>query len=71
MIRHLETGVLFRAEEPEQMAWSIKRVFEDAELARRLSKSARNWARSEYDSQKSAERMIAIYKECLSFNSDA
>lgn len=63
MLHDGQEGLLYRAEEPELLAWSLKRIFEDDELAARLGKNARETAARRHDPRANSAAMAAIYAD--------
>lgn len=61
MIIHNETGLLYRFEEYEMLAYNIKQIFENPDLALRLSLSGIKSAEKRHDSFANAQRTKEIY----------
>ena len=70
MARDGEEALFFRAEDPAQLAFQIRRVFEDDDLALRLSKNARRRARVTHDPEKNLQRMLSVYRDILGTNEE-
>jgi len=49
MIRHGENGLLFKAGDPEDLARQIKTVYDDKELAKKVSQNAQEMINNDYD----------------------
>ncbi len=62
LMTHGEDGFVYPYDEPKVLAWYIKKIFDDDELALRFSESARKRAEKIYDVQKNADRLREIYK---------
>jgi L-malate glycosyltransferase len=65
MITHEKTGLLYRFEEVEILAHSIRRIFEDNVLALKLSEEGKIVASERHDRIKNTENMISIYKKVV------
>lgn len=61
MVKDGESGLLYRFEEVEMLAQAIRRIFNNPELAGKLSLNAIKAAALRHDRQTNAERMIEIY----------
>ena len=61
MARDGEEALFYRDNDPQLLAYQIKRVFDDKALAMKLSKNARKRAVVDHDPQANLERMITIY----------
>ena len=61
-VTHEETALLVPPEEPERLAAAIRRVLEDAELARRLGAAARARVEAELTTRHFAERLAPILR---------
>ena len=60
-----ENALFYRNDDPALLAWNIKRVFDDDELALKLSVNGRKQARITHDAGKNAQTLYNIYKEIL------
>jgi len=65
MISHGKSGLLYRFEEIEMLAYNIKRIFEDDCLAMRLSRGGKIAATERHDREKNSEKTISIYKKII------
>jgi L-malate glycosyltransferase len=68
MVSHEITGLLYRFEEIEMLANSIRRVFNDDELAQSLSKNEINVAENRHGKATILNRTIEIYNELYGGN---
>ena len=59
-------ALLLRTGAPEEIAKLCARVFEDSELARRLGKSGRAYAKQHFDLGINSQKLAAFYAEILS-----
>lgn len=66
VVTHGQNGLLYRFEEYEMLAEYISKVFDDLEFATSLSQNARISMRSNHDSMKISEKIIAIYRDIIS-----
>lgn len=64
-VHHGENGLLYRFEEYEMLAKLIRDVFEDDDLAKRLSKNAREDMLKLHKGQALYQKITAIYEEIL------
>ena len=62
LLTHGEEGLVYPYDEPKVLAYYIKRIFDDDDLARRFSENARKRAADIYDSEKNAQRLKEIYR---------
>ena len=58
-------ALFFRNDDPALLAWKIKQVFDNDELALSLSKNAQIRARENHDPKKNTEKLVGIYKQML------
>lgn len=65
MIEHKVSGLLYRFEETEMLAYLICRVFSDNELVNTISKNGREEALKRHNDRVNAERLCEIYKLSL------
>lgn len=56
----------YRNDDPALLAWNIKRIFDNDELALELSKNGRKKARVTHDSKVNAEKLVEAYQTILS-----
>jgi glycosyltransferase involved in cell wall biosynthesis len=62
MITHGETGLLYRFEEVEMLAWSVCQIFLNDNFSIKLSVNGRIAASSRHDKHENSERLNQIYK---------
>lgn len=60
-----ESALFYRNDDPALLAWNLKRVFDDDQLALKLSENGRKRALITHDPKKNAEQLIANYKDIL------
>lgn len=60
-----EEALHYRNDDPALLAWKIKSIFDDDELARKLSEQGRRKARKTHDAAANAEQLIRVYQEIL------
>ena len=60
-----ESALFYRNDDPALLAWNVKRVFDDDNLALKLSANGRKQARITHDADKNAQALIEIYQEIL------
>ena len=65
IIENGKNGFLYRYEEPEQMAFSIMKIFENTELAIQFSENSRNMIRDHIDVKHSVDLFIDLYKRLI------
>lgn len=65
MIRHAETGFLYRFEEVEMLSGYIKKIFTNVKLARKLSINSIESAEKRHDKKMNCEKTMIIYKKLL------
>jgi glycosyltransferase involved in cell wall biosynthesis len=56
----------YRNDDPELLAWNIKRIFDDDALAIRLSEAGKVRARNIHHAEENAEQLVKVYQEILS-----
>jgi glycosyltransferase involved in cell wall biosynthesis len=56
----------YRNDDPELLAWNIKRIFDDDALASRLSEAGKVRARNTHHAEENAEQLVKVYQEILS-----
>lgn len=59
------SGLVYRYDEPEQLAWNICRIFADASLVARLSAGGNRAAMRRFDRQANANGLLAAYKSIV------
>ena len=64
-IRHLESGILVRAEDPEAIATWLVRLHDDANLRRRLARAGAQRVRTEFTLARQAEGLHRAYLAAL------
>ena len=60
-----ESALFYRNDDPALLAWNVKRVFDDDNLALKLSENGRKQARITHDADKNAQALVEIYQEIL------
>lgn len=60
-----ESALFYRNDDPALLTWNVKRVFDDDNLALKLSVNGRKQARITHDADKNAQVLIEIYQEIL------
>lgn len=58
-------ALFYRNDDPSLLAWNIKRIFDNDELALELSENGRKRAAETHNSQKNAEQLVSAYKDIL------
>ncbi len=58
-------ALFYRNDDPALLAWNIKRIFDNDELALELSKNAQRRAEVTHSPQKNAEDLVNAYKDIL------
>lgn len=58
-------ALFFRNDDPAILAWNIKRIFDNDELAQSLSSNAKEHALDTHDAKKNADKLISIYKDIM------
>ena len=61
-------ALFYRNDDPQLLAWNIKRIFDSEELALSLSENGRKRARVTHDPKLNADTLLSVYKEILSEN---
>lgn len=61
-----ENALFYRNDDPTLLAWNLKRIFDDDNLALKLSENCRNQARITHDPQRNAGALYDIYQAILS-----
>ena len=65
MLKHKEEGFLYQHDAPYMLAHYICEIFENKDLAMRLSKNAREHALKTHDRDENTRRLIEIYRDVL------
>ena len=65
MARDGEDALFYRANDPALLAWKVKRIFDDDELALALSTKAQQHAKSNHAPQQNASDLLNAYKAIL------
>ncbi|MCE5310972.1 MAG: glycosyltransferase family 4 protein [Acidobacteriales bacterium] len=65
LIMHGETGLLFRPDDLEDLAYQLSTLIKEPSLRHRLGKAAANRARTQFSMEKTARRMEALYSTLL------
>lgn len=60
-----ESALFYRNDDPALLAWNLKRIFDDDELALKLSANGRKQARITHNPKANAEQLIENYKDIL------
>lgn len=68
MITHEKSGLLYRFEEFEMLAYYIRRLFIDDGLALKISEGGKVAAEKRHDKTKNTDTIISIYKKILEQN---
>lgn len=58
-------ALFYRNDDPSLLAWSIKKIFDNDELAVQLSQNAHNRAAITHNPRKNAEDLVSAYKDIL------
>lgn len=61
--------LFYRNDDPAFLAWNIKKIFDNDELALELSQNGRKRASETHNPQKNAEQLVYAYKDILKINS--
>lgn len=61
-------ALFYRNDDPQLLAWNIKRIFDDDELAVKLSENGKKRASITHDSKLNADTLLSVYKKILSEN---
>ena len=56
-------ALFFRNDDPALLAWKVKQIFDNDDLALSLSKAAQERARTDHDPKMLTERLINIYQQ--------
>lgn len=68
MVIHEKTGLLYRFEEVEMLAQSIKKILIDERLVKKISVNAYKEAAHRHDRQLNLNTLLYIYKEIIALN---
>ena len=60
-----EEALHYRNDDPALLAWKVKSIFDDDELALKLSEQGRRKALQTHDAQANAEQLIHVYQDIL------
>ncbi len=60
-----EESLFYRNDDPALLAWNIKRIFDNDELALKLSENGKKKARITHDADENSKALYDIYKEIL------
>lgn len=63
LLRHGEEGFLYPVDAPYLLAFYVSRIFEEGELAEKISHNARIRAEQNHDAEKNFARLTSIYEE--------
>ena len=58
-----EEALFYRNDDPSLLAWNVKRIFDDDELAFSLSEKAKKRAKITHDSKNNAEDLMKVYNQ--------
>lgn len=61
-----EEALHYRNDDPALLAWNIKRIFDNDELALKLSKNGKKKAIVTHDAKRNAEKLVEVYQQILS-----
>ncbi|SHF43526.1 Glycosyltransferase involved in cell wall bisynthesis [Mariniphaga anaerophila] len=65
LIKHRETGLLYRFEEVEMLAENVCKIFSDEKLASRLSQKSRIVAQERHNKEINTKRLLSIYQNII------
>ncbi len=68
MAEDSKEALFYRNDDSSLLAWNIKKIFDNDELALELSKNARKRAENTHNPQKNAEDLVNSYKDILKIN---
>ena len=60
-----QEALIYRNDDPALLAWNIKRIFDDDELALKLSENGKKHARLTHDADTNSQALFNIYKSIL------
>ena len=58
-------ALFYRNDDPKLLAWNIKRIFDNDELAVSLSEAAKKKARITHDAERNAQMLVDAYTDIL------
>lgn len=61
-------ALFYRNDDPQLLAWNIKRIFDSDELALKLSENGRKRARVTHDPKINADTLLSVYKTIIKEN---
>lgn len=64
-VRNEKTGLLVNPDDPEEIAFAIKRLLTDDSLARRLGNEGRRWTETQMSWEHAAERLINVMQRMM------
>lgn len=64
MLENEKTGLLVPSGDAASLAYAIRRLFEDKELAMRLSQNAKHVARKRHDAEAIVMELVSCYNQC-------
>ncbi|MGD8544900.1 MAG: glycosyltransferase family 4 protein, partial [Candidatus Bathyarchaeota archaeon] len=65
IVEHDVTGIKVYPDDPDSLAWGIKRILLDEEYAGRIKKNAYKKVREDYNWDKISQQTKTVYKEVL------
>lgn len=68
LVKDDKTGLLVEPDDPAALAAALARLLADPELARRLAAAGRELVVAEFNSQRSATRLLELFTEAISLN---
>jgi glycosyltransferase involved in cell wall biosynthesis len=71
LVRDGETGLLVDPDDPEALAQALARLLADGGLARRLAVAGRELVAAEFNLQRSAARMLELFREAIGSRQEA
>ena len=60
-----EECLFYRANDPQLLAWQVKKVFNDRERAKRMGERARLHAKTTHDPIKNRDMLLSAYRSIL------
>ena len=58
-------ALFYRNDDPAALAWNIKRIFDDDELAIELSRNGKKHAEVTHNPRLNAEKLLSVYRDIL------